>query len=129
MYSALAKYFLSSPLTFAIEPVRAYSGASTRAIALCPSAETPSITKERSTDTRCLCGDILMSAHLLKNKMITTVQQLIEKLQQFPADSVVTVTTAADDQEFLIIELKSEDKSVSIIVGESVDDEPEEEGE
>ncbi|MEH2080217.1 MAG: hypothetical protein V7K89_09440 [Nostoc sp.] len=61
--------------------------------------------------------------------MITTVQQLIEKLQQFPADSVVTVTTAADDQEFLIIELKSEDKSVSIIVGESVDDEPEEEGE
>ncbi|MEH1771584.1 hypothetical protein [Nostoc sp.] len=60
--------------------------------------------------------------------MTTTVLELIENLKHYPGATAVNIKSV-DDEEFAIVDYKSGDDGVSIIIGEKVyeDDEPEEE--
>ncbi|AVH73830.1 hypothetical protein NLP_5532 [Nostoc sp. 'Lobaria pulmonaria (5183) cyanobiont'] len=75
------------------------------------------ITKEPSADTRCLRGDILMSAHLPRRKMTTTILELLANLKIYPSDTVVTIKDV-DDQEFSITDFQSEGNALTIVIGE-----------
>ncbi|WP_189525062.1 hypothetical protein [Nostoc sp. 'Peltigera membranacea cyanobiont' 232] len=55
------------------------------------------------------------------------VRELIEKLQQFPADSVIDIVDV-DYKEFAIVSFNPRGNTAIIVIGEKVDDEPEEEG-
>ena len=60
--------------------------------------------------------------------MTTTVQQLIENLQQFPAASVVAVKDV-DDEEFAIVGFNPGGNGVTIVIGSKVESEPDDESE
>ena len=56
--------------------------------------------------------------------MTLTVQQLIEKLQGFPADSVIAFEDLEDDQEFFIVSLNPGDNRLTIVIsGEDLEEE------
>lgn len=73
-----------------------------------------------------------MKRDLLTNKpnpranMTTTVLELIANLKHYPGETVVTITDV-DDQEFAIVDFKSGNNKINIIIGEVVYDEPENE--
>ncbi|BAY74165.1 hypothetical protein NIES25_05750 [Nostoc linckia NIES-25] len=57
--------------------------------------------------------------------MTTTVQQLIEKLQGFPDNSVIVIKAAADEQQFLITDFNLEDNFLNIILSSQEEEEEE----
>ncbi|MDZ8067760.1 MAG: hypothetical protein RMY64_19410 [Nostoc sp. DedQUE08] len=59
--------------------------------------------------------------------MTTTVQELIDVLKDYPGATVVTIKIAADDQEFEIVDFKSEAKGLNILVGSKAEEDEEEE--
>ncbi|MEA5601061.1 hypothetical protein [Nostoc sp. UHCC 0252] len=59
--------------------------------------------------------------------MTTTVLELLENLKHYPGATVVTITTAVDDQEFAIVGFKSLDGDVNIIIGSKAEKEEQEE--
>ena len=60
--------------------------------------------------------------------MTTTVQQLIENLQQFPDASVVAVKDV-DDQEFAIVGFNPGDNTVTIVITDELRHDEEEDEE
>ncbi|MEH1874117.1 hypothetical protein [Nostoc sp.] len=58
--------------------------------------------------------------------MTLTVQELIEKLQAFPADSVIAFEDLEDDQEFFLVSLNPGDNRLTIVIsGEDLEEEEE----
>ncbi|MEH2331554.1 hypothetical protein [Nostoc sp.] len=57
--------------------------------------------------------------------MTTTVQELIETLQGFPANSVIAIADV-DDVEFAIVGFNPGGNEVIIVIGEKVEPEPDE---
>lgn len=59
---------------------------------------------------------------------IITVKDLIERLQAFHDQMVVIITAAADDQEFEIVDLQSQDKDRTLNIVISTKAEEDDEG-
>lgn len=58
--------------------------------------------------------------------MRTTVLELLANLKHYPGETVVTITDV-DDQEFAIVDFKSEANTLNIVIGEIYEGEPEDE--
>ena len=58
--------------------------------------------------------------------MKITVQELIQKLHEFPADAAIELEDLDDDQQFFIVSFNAGDGRVAIVI---TDEEEEEEGE
>ena len=57
--------------------------------------------------------------------MTTTVLELITNLKHYPDNTVVTITDV-DDVEFAITDFESEGNTLTIVIGEKVDESEEE---
>jgi hypothetical protein len=57
--------------------------------------------------------------------MTTTILEMIANLKHYPGDTVVTIKDV-DDVEFAIVDFKSFDGGLTIIIGEKDDEEEEE---
>jgi hypothetical protein len=57
--------------------------------------------------------------------MTTTVQELLAHLKHYPDNTVVTIMDV-DDLEFAIVDFRSENNTVTIVIGEIVKGEEEE---
>ena len=60
--------------------------------------------------------------------MTTTVLELIENLKHYPGATKLNIRDV-DDEEFAIVDYQSGDDGVTIVIGEKVDDDPEDEEE
>lgn len=61
-----------------------------------------------------------------RNNMTTTVLELLENLKHYPGATKLNVRDV-DDEEFAIVDFQSGDDGVTIVIGEKVESEPDEE--
>ncbi|OYE03028.1 hypothetical protein [Nostoc sp. 'Peltigera membranacea cyanobiont' 232] len=59
--------------------------------------------------------------------MTTTVLEVLENLKHYPGATKVNIKDV-DDEEFAIVDFHPGDDGVTIVIGETEDGEPEEEG-
>ena len=91
-----------------------------------PCAETPCNHLVAIAATSLPRGDFDVCTQTPGNQMTTTVLELIENLKHYPGATEVTITTAVDDQEFAIVDFKSEANGLNIVIGSKAEEDEEE---
>lgn len=59
--------------------------------------------------------------------MKITVQELIQKLHEFPADAAIAIEDLDDDQEFFVVSFELGDGRLAIVITDEEEEETEEE--
>ncbi|MEH1765785.1 hypothetical protein [Nostoc sp.] len=58
--------------------------------------------------------------------MAITVQELVQKLNEFPADAEIAIENLDDDQEFFIVSFNPGDNRLTIVITDELGEEEEE---